>query len=239
MDVRIVRVLKRRHEDPSAGRPHLMHVVRELGLVDLVDLLDHQPRFFLREHEPVAVVVVPDVGMVEIWEAATVSRALQVVPVVDHHHLAVRVLGRDHEDDDVIEQFLDLGARLGCQTVQDLGECLCVADLGRVNRGVHEVHRSAFASQCLRVILGEAARIGEPAIDLDEPVEVGKILGGADRRHDIRRPECRLSEFFEDDAIGIACDMLEVFDDLSVPREFSIRADSDPKNCSGGWMSAR
>ena len=66
MDVDVVRLLERRHEDARSGRALLMHVVRDRRLVGVLHLLDHQPRFFLREHEPVAVVVVARVLVIQV-----------------------------------------------------------------------------------------------------------------------------------------------------------------------------
>ncbi len=62
----VVRLLERRHEDARSGRALLMHVVRDRRLVGVLHLLDHHPRFFLREHEPVAVVVVARVLVIEV-----------------------------------------------------------------------------------------------------------------------------------------------------------------------------
>ena len=66
VDVGIVRIVEGRHEDPRRRRPLLMHVVRDDRLERAVDLLHREPRFDLREHEPVAIVVVADVLVIEV-----------------------------------------------------------------------------------------------------------------------------------------------------------------------------
>ena len=91
VDVGVVRVLERRHEDAGAGRPHLVHVVGDLRLELAMDV-ERQPGLLLREHEPVAVVVVSRIVMVEVRVGPVVGGALGLVPVVDHQHLPVGVL---------------------------------------------------------------------------------------------------------------------------------------------------
>ena len=65
MNVGVVGIVERRQEDPRSARTLLVHVVRDDRLVLVLDL-DGEPRLLLREHEPVAVVVVADVLVVQV-----------------------------------------------------------------------------------------------------------------------------------------------------------------------------
>jgi hypothetical protein len=91
MNVRIVRIVERRHENAGAARSHLMHVVRDDRLVAVLNV-HREPRLDLREHEPVAVVVVADVLVIEVWIDARERRSLRLVPMIDNQILAVRIL---------------------------------------------------------------------------------------------------------------------------------------------------
>jgi len=93
--------------DARAARSHLVHVVRDDRLVLVLDA-DREPRLDLREHEPVAVVVVADVLVVQVGVGAVERRPLRLVPVIDDEVLAVGVLRGHDEQDDVIENLLDV-----------------------------------------------------------------------------------------------------------------------------------
>ena len=197
-----------------------------------------EPRLLLREHEPVAVVVVPDVLVVQVRIGARERRPLGLVPVIDDQVLPVGILGGHQKDDDVVEDLLDVGAVVGRQPVRDLDQRLRVADFRRVDRAVDEVERAPFLRQPLRLGLGQPARIGQPPVDLDEPVQLRQVLRRADRRQHVRIPHRRLAALLELDAIGRLRQVLEVFDDLGIARELAVGADLDPEVLIGGlWPS--
>ena len=96
MDVRVVRVLVRGHKNAGAAGPHLVHVVGHLRLEFAVNV-QRQTGFDLGEHEPVTVVVVARVVVIQVRVCAAKRRVFGVVPVVDDQYLAVWVLRRhDH-----------------------------------------------------------------------------------------------------------------------------------------------
>ena len=66
MNVSVIGVLERRHENAGAHRPHLMHVVGDRRLVDVLHFLQIEARFDLREHEPVAIVIVAYIFVIEV-----------------------------------------------------------------------------------------------------------------------------------------------------------------------------
>jgi hypothetical protein len=202
-----------------------MHVVRDDRLVLVLDVFDVHARFFLREHEPVAVVVVADVLVVQVGIDALERRALRLVPVIDHQHLAVGILRRHHQDDAVVEDLAGLRIGGGRQAVDDVDDRLAVADFGRVNRGVDEIERLALGSEFLRFGLRSTTRIGEAPIDLDEPIEFRQVLGRTDPQQRIAVPHRRLAELLVLDAVGLLREQLEVVEDLWIARQLSVRAD--------------
>ncbi len=102
MNVRVVRIPIGRHEDAGSVRPHLVHVVGHLRLQLAVNI-QRQPGLRLGEHEPVTVVIVPRVVVIQVWIRAVEGGVFRVVPVVNHQHLSVRVLGRDDQHHYVVE----------------------------------------------------------------------------------------------------------------------------------------
>ena len=56
------------------------------------DLLDRQPRLDLREHEPVAIVIVTDVLVIQVRIHARERCALRFVPMIDDEDLTIGIL---------------------------------------------------------------------------------------------------------------------------------------------------
>ena len=222
VDVDVERIGERRHEDARAAVALLVHVVRDDRLEAVLHQLDVHARFFLREHEPVAVVVVADVLVVQVRIDAIEIRALRLVPVVDHQVLAVRVLRRHHQHDGVVEDLADLRRVLGRQAMDDGDDRLAVRDLGRVNRGVDQIERLALGGELLRFGVRQPARIGQPPVDLDQPIELRQVLRRADTQQRVRVPHRRLAELLVLHAVCRLCDQLEVLEDLRIAGELAV-----------------
>ena len=131
---------------------------------------------------------------VQVRIDAVERRPLRLVPVIDHQVLAVGVLRGHQQDHRVVENLLHLRRVLGGEPMDDVDDRLAVADLGGVNGRVEEVEGLAFHRQLLRLGLRQPARIGQAAIDLDEPIEVGEVLRRADAQHRVAVPHRRLSQ---------------------------------------------
>ena len=230
--VGIVGVVERRHEDARAAGAHLVHVMGDDRLVLVLDL-DREPGFLLGEHEPVAVVVVADILVVEVRIHPVEGGALRLVPVVDDEVLPVGILRRHEQDDDVVEDLLDLGAGVGGEAVRDLDQRLRVADLGRVNGAVDEIERPPLLRQALGLGGREAARVGEAAVDLDQPIELRQVLRRADRRQHVGVPHRRLAALFVFQAAGRLRQVLQVFQDLGYRASSPSAPMWKPKNWSG------
>ena len=237
MDVRVVRIVERRHEDPRLHGPHLVHVVRDLRLVVVLDL-DGEPRLLLREHEPVAVVVVAGVLVIQVRIHAVERRPLRLVPVVDDEHLAVGVLRRHDQDDKIVEDLSDVGAAIGREPVRDFGDRLRVADFRRVDRAVEEVKRASLLREPFRLRVRQPAGIREPPVDRDQPIEFRKVFRRADRRQHVRIAHRRLAELLEPDAIRRRGEVLEVLDDLRIARQLAVGADVETEELVGRLRGA-
>ena len=224
MDVGVVGVLVGRHEHARPVGPHLVHVVGDLRLQLAVDV-EGEPGLLLREHEPVAVVVVPGVVMVEVGIGAVVVGAPGVVPVVDDQVLAVRVLRGHHQQHHVVENLGDLRRLLRGHAVGQLDDGLGVADLGRVDRRVEEVERHPFAGQGRRVGLGQAARVVQPVVDLDEAVEAREVARRTDRRQDVGVAQRARAALLVRDPVRAVREEPQVLENPGIARHLAVGPD--------------
>ena len=233
MNVRIVRLLERWNEDPCVARFHLVHVVCDLRLVLGVHLY-RESRLSLGEHEPIAVVVMADVAVIEVGIGSGVGRALRVVPVIEHQHLAVGVLRRHQQEHRVVQDLLDLGPIVGRHPMRDLDDGLAVSDFGRVDGRIEEVKRHALASQPHRVRFGEASRVGQAMVDFDQPVQPSQILTRAERDEHVGVTQCSFAAFLEYHAVGVVGQVLEVRHHSRVASELAVGADFEAEELLRG-----
>jgi hypothetical protein len=203
------------------------------GAVDVLDLLHVQAGLDLSEHEPVPVVIVARVLVIEVGIDAAIGRPFGLVPVVDHQHLAVGILGWHDQEHGVVQNLPDLGRVLGRETIHDERNGLAVSDLGRMNGGVEEVERPALVDERLRLVLGEPTRVGEAVLDLDETVEMTQVLGRAHRDENVVVSHRRLAQLFEQDPIGIGRDVLQVIDDARIGCHLPVGPEPEPEKPLG------
>jgi hypothetical protein len=129
VDVRAERLVERRHPHARAAGSGLVHEVQDHRPVLLLEARA-DARLLLGEEDPVAVVIVPDVLVVQVRVGARVAGALGLVEVVDQQVLPVRVRRRHHEDHQVVQDVLDVLRPLGRQPVDHVDQRRQVADLG-------------------------------------------------------------------------------------------------------------
>jgi hypothetical protein len=132
--------------------------------------------------------------------------------VVDDHHLPVGVLRGHEQENGVVQDLPDLGRVLGREPVHDERNRLAVPHLGRMNGGVEEVERPPLFDQGSGLVLGKAAGIREPSVDLDQTVEPGEVLGARDLKKDVVVSEGGLSDLLIQDAIGGRRDLLQILE---------------------------
>ena len=155
MDVGVDGIGVGRREDARAGRAHLVLVQPDLREPLVVDGAVEGLRLLLREHEPVAVVVVPDVVVVDPGHPAALVRGAEVLPVpLRLHDLAVRIERRDEQDHDLVQAPPRLRVLRGGQGVGPLHRHLRGADLGRVDVAGDEDDRASFLDEAGHLRLG-------------------------------------------------------------------------------------
>ena len=87
-----------------AGVAHLMFIEPELRKPIVIDHVVDVFGFDLREHEPVAIVVVAYVVVIKVGHGAAFVLGADVLAIpLGDHGFAVRIQGGDEEDDGVVE----------------------------------------------------------------------------------------------------------------------------------------
>jgi hypothetical protein len=167
IEVGIDRILKRGHEEADAVRAHLMHVVYDFRKPVLVQHARHEASLDLRQHEPVAVVVVADVLVVQPRQrTAFVPRALVTAVPADDRVEAVGIHRRDHQDDHRVEQAPQFG----------IGEChahLARRHFRRVDVVADQDDGGLPAADVCERGIGEPPRIREQRL---RPFDLGEAL---------------------------------------------------------------
>ncbi len=95
----IQRIDKRRHHEPGAVAAHLVHIKHSLWVLAVVQI-HKQARFRLRHHEPVTIIVVAGVWVVEERQFGIVvlGAANAIVPIVNQVD-AIRIVARHQQHD--------------------------------------------------------------------------------------------------------------------------------------------
>ena len=200
VEVRVDRVIKRRHEQPGPARAHLMHVVRQRREPFLVEQMREELRLLQVEHEPVAVGVVARVLVIEADLAVPFpGLPLGAVVPVGHDVDAVGVGRRDDDHDRLVQHFPRLGIVARRQVVQQPHGHERRGRLGRVDRARDEDDGLALGDQ-----VGDILPLGQRDAPLHGlvAIEVADRLGAGDEGGKIRPPLGRLAEFLDDHAVG-------------------------------------
>ncbi len=184
-DVRVDRVLERRHEDARGKRRLLVLVVDDLRKPDVIQLAGDGLRFRLREHEPVAVVVVTDVAMVQLGQRRLLIRRADMRHVpVGHLRGPIRVHVRHHQQDDVVSHPANLFGLARHHPPDEQRRGLPVGDLRRVQPEVHPDDGAAVPRQGARRRLGQHAAVpptkGERGGDAAVVIEAREVAWRGD-----------------------------------------------------------
>ena len=152
MHVRADGLRERRNPDARGERRRLVVVVDDLRFPVSI-YARHHPRLDLIDHISVAVVVVPDVLLIQERRARDLERCAQVLVIpIRHHGLAIGVDAEPQHQDDVVEDGGDL--RIGIarhEVVCELYRVLRVRYLGGVQPTVDVHDRFALFGERSRV----------------------------------------------------------------------------------------
>ena len=158
-DVRVHRIVERRDEDARRKRRRLVVVVDDLREPEVVEVARHVARLGHVEHVPVAVVVVPDVLVVQLRQRRRLVRRPAVLVVPAHDDVqAVGVHDRDLKQDHVVADPLHLVALLRRHLPRQLRRMLRVRHFGSVQPAVDPDDRLSFARKRARLFVRHAAR---------------------------------------------------------------------------------
>ena len=221
----VVGAAERRREQHRASRPGLVVVVDDLReplpIENPVDVL----RLRLVRHVEVAVVVVPDVLLVEArepGETALLRRRLAHVPFGDQV-VAVRVRVRAQHDD-VVQESQRLRVGSADQHVDRLGDLLRTDGLGRVQAAVEPHHGFALGGQRARLLVGQPLGQREPSGDRLVARQSLVVLGRRDDGHVLGASLGRPADVLQHHAVRFPIEPLPVIADLLVRRDVVVVA---------------
>ena len=172
-----------RHEEALAGGALLVHVPVHLRVPDLVEELGGDARLVLGQHEPVAVVVVPGVELVELQEPRRLVGRVDGLPVpVRDMVQAVGVHAGRHQHHALLAGaapgFLLAGRELVGEGHAELGP----RALGGVHRDGDEEEELALPHGRLELLGGLATRIGQRGGVGPQLLEASQVLLARDSR---------------------------------------------------------
>ncbi len=227
VDVGQRRIHERRDENAGlVGALLVLVEVHERKPVLIEDLTDG-PRLGQVEHEPVAVVVVAGIIMIEVRHIAALELGADVFLVPVHDHLlAVRVVGGAEKEDGVAEDFLGVvGSLARDEVVGQLHGHLGSPDLAGVEAAGDQHDGFAFLGQPGGLVRRKCAGVAQLLEDFAIAVELGQVFFRGDHGHDDGLLHGALADRQELEARRFLCQELEIGLDLVVIGQFGIRAD--------------
>ena len=201
-----------------------MNVVDHLRVPHILHSSYRQLRFHLREHVPVAIVVVPNVGMKDFHRLRAFERRAHVLAIpLRHHVLAIRIHRWHQQENHVIQNLAVLRSVFGQQPVDVFHGRLRGRHFVGVYRAGDEYHGTSLRGQFRRFILGEPAWVRQTLLDLQVAIEMTQVVGGRNGQLDERFPPRRFPNFLELDAVRrCGRQFLKVIDYLPPIGQFAI-----------------
>src|SRR5271170_6544538 len=223
-----------RDVDARAGFAHLMLVEPELREPVVVDHVVHVFSFDLREHEPVAVVVMANVVVIEVRHGAALVFGAEIfaVPLGDHG-FAIGIERGDEENDGVVEAGKVFGILGGGEMIGPFHGHLAGADFRGVNVAGDKEDGFAVVGECVDLLWSEAAGVGKFMRDVFVPGFVGEVFWSGDYGHEHIFAEGGLAEDFYLHAWGCGGKSLEIGGDLFVVGELAVGADFEAEEFAG------
>ena len=239
IDVRIDGVVLRRDHDARAVASHLMRVFINLREPVLIHDLRPVLRLDLRQHVPVAIVVVTDIRAVQLRRTrAFVRRARRLLEPVADDVVAVGVEAGDEEEDGVVEDRASLIVAARRQAMHQARPHLRRRHFRGMLAERHEHDRPPFGRQRVDLLRGEAPRVGHLPGDFLVAVQFREILRRRDRQQNERPAQRAFAEHLQLDAIRLLGKLLVVGDFVGPHRVFAIGCQLEPEMRSGRGNSA-
>ena len=224
-----------RQVDAGGVGPHLVVVNEPLGDPVAEQQRGHVLRLDRVLHEGVAVVVVPDVVVVEprLLRRFVFRTHPAVVPLVHQVH-AVGIHRGDQDRDGVVEDLVDPGIVAGGETPDDLRRRLARRHLVRVERVTLEEDHLAVGDGLIHLRLRVSARVLEDRVHPLVVVEPREVFRGGDVQHEKRTAERRNAHVLDPDPVALRADELVVLDELVPFGELAVGAHPVPEELLGG-----
>ena len=222
----LIGIHERRHEHARSPCSHLVLIHHNLGPVACVKCCRCDAGFRLSQHEPVAVVVVSHVLVVQHRkpEAAPFRVVFEATPPRDGGLVAVRIMARSEDDDGVVQYLQPRGIFGTRQEMDRRNGGLCGPHFVGVNGGIHEHDRLAGCDVLVEGRPIHATRICKGEILSNECFTPPKIAWVADDHAQHVAALGRFSDDFGDHAIGGRGHLLHGVDDLGIASEASVLA---------------
>ena len=214
--LRIRWIIKRRNEESRSVRALLVNVVDDLWKPLFPEQARDELGLFQVQHEPVAIVIVTGVVMIELGRFCSFVRRAQrlAIPVCDDVD-AIGIGRRNQQQDCVLEDLASLGILCSRQLIRELHRHLRSDDLSRVNRTGDRYDNFAVCDQLIALNgLRDLARICELLLNLFVFGQSQYILSRADNRYDQWSLQRRLAQRLNYDTIGSTVQSFEVVSDL-------------------------
>ena len=224
MDVRVDRIGEWRQEDTRPSRPCLVVVVDDLREPLAVQNSRHRTGLRHVVHEPVAVVVVADIVMVELGRPRRLERCLEILSIpIGNDVEPIRVHARHEEQDHVVADLLHLRGIFGHDAISEMRHHLGRRDLGRVQAGIEPNDRFAFGRVARGGLIIDA-RAREGLAHLTPLVEPREIGLARDIEQQKRFLEDGAPDLTKLDAIARGVESPVILDELVPFRELVVRA---------------
>ena len=226
VEVGVERIAEGGDEEPLLRRALLVDVPVDLRVPDLVEELGDDLRLSLRQHEPVAVVVVAGVVLVELQEPRALVRRTDVLAIPARDVVEpIGVERRGEQDDHILTHPLPELVLRGREEVGELHRELRGGALGRVHRARDEEHDLALADGLFEPLLARAARVGEEPRVLTDRVEVLEVPRARDDGEQEVAALRALTDLHGLDARALTAELVEVARDLRPIHELEVTTD--------------
>ena len=238
MDIEVHRVAEWRREHHGAGRTRLVMVVHHLRIPLRVQHTVHVLGLGLRREIEIAVVVVPDVLLVQsrnVVVAATTRIAVAHVPVGHQLH-AVRIRVH-HHDDQVVPKTRRLVIIAAHQLPARLNQLIGAEYFSCMQAAVNPHDALPFLGQCAGICLAHAFSARETLGNLPIALAVPKILGTRNDRHHLRTAFRGRADGVEIHTVRLIGESNPVFVELGVVRKNVVGADFMAEEILGGGQS--
>ena len=132
-NIRIHRIVKRRHKNARRKRPGLVLVVYNLRKPFLVENVSNVAAFDLIEHVPIAIVVVPHIFVPQLHHWSEFVRRVHILAVpVGHNVQSIGINHRTQNKNHIGANSLHLGGFFGQDAIGDLGSVLRASHFRRM-----------------------------------------------------------------------------------------------------------